>query len=246
MTSALRLLRTFETALEIRVGAAAAELGVSRSTVHRLLATLAAEGFVEHDPVARCYRPGPRLGAIGVSLTQNLDGSVPAATLRALARATGETVHLAVLRGDHVLYLSSVESEQSVRTRSRVGWTLPTHATAAGKALLSALDDQEVMRIYPDEVIPEGTRSKHVRRADLLAELELVRAGGYATNRGESEPDVSAVAAVLRDQEGRAASALVVTAPRSRGGEAWMRRTGEIVTGLARSHEAHGAAEARG
>ena len=232
--NALELLRAFEHDSEIRVNQASRDLGLSRSTVHRLLTTLVFHGFVEQDMTTRSYRPGPALTGLGLAVVEKSDlRTVARSAMEKLARATQETVHLTVLQGEHVLCLDSIESTRSVRTGSRVGWSLPTHATAAGKALLAALSDSEVAAIFPSDLIESSGAIATVRRIDLMAELEFIRARGYSTNLGQSEPDVSAIGVALRDRQGRARAALSVTAPRTRGDETWMREAGPRAAAIA-------------
>ena len=234
VANALELLQLFAEAPTIHVGAASKRLGLSRSTVHRLLNTLTAYRYVVHDPAARGYRPGPVLASIGLVAVKSSDlRAVGQSALAKLAEQTSETAHLSVLRGNQILCIDSIESAQTVRTGSRTGWALPAHATAAGRALLAELPDSEVVALFPAEVIPQSGQAAPVRRIDLLAELELVRARRYATNSGESEPDVSAVGVVLRDRQDNARAALSVTAPRTRGDENWMRRAGDIAITIA-------------
>ncbi|WP_372983735.1 IclR family transcriptional regulator [Microbacterium sp.] len=234
VANALELLQLFSEAATIHVGTASKRLELSRSTVHRLLNTLGAYGYVVHDPAARAYRPGPVLAAIGLQAAKSGDlRTVGQAALEKLADLTSETAHLSVLRGDQIFCIDSIESSQTVRTGSRMGWSLPAHATAGGRALLAELSDAEVASVFPTEMIPRAGQAEALRRIDLLAELELVRARRYATNFGESEPEVSAVAVVLRDRHGRARAALSVTAPRTRGDESWMRLAGGIALAVA-------------
>lgn len=231
---ALELLRLFSASREIQVNQASRELGVSRSTVHRLLSTLLAYDFVRQDPVSRAYLPGPALMSIGAASLQNSDiRTVARDAMLRLAAATGETAHVMILRGDQVLCIDSIESTQTVRTGSRVGWTLPARSAASGKALLAELSDAELAAIFDSEVTAGPVSAKNVQRVDLLAELELVRARGYATNFGETEPDVSAVGVALRGRDGRVRAALSVTAPRTRGDEAWMREAGRQAVEIA-------------
>lgn len=234
VANALELLQLFSEAPMIHVGAASKRLELSRSTVHRLLNTLGAYGYVVHDPAARAYRPGPVLAAIGQQAAKSGDlRTVGQAALAKLADLTSETAHLSVLRRDQIFCIDSIESTQTVRTGSRMGWSLPAHATAGGRALLAELPDAEIESVFPAEIIPRAGQAEALRRIDLLAELELVRARRYATNFGESEPEVSAVAVVLRDRHGRARAALSVTAPRTRGDESWMRLAGGIALAVA-------------
>lgn len=234
VANALVLLQMFTDGPTISVGTASKRLALSRSTVHRLLNTLSTFGYVVHDPAVRVYRPGPVLADIGMVAVRSSDlRTVGQAAVSRMATRTGETAHLSMLRGDEIVCIDSIESTRSVRTGSRMGWTLPAHATAAGRALLAELSDGEVVAVFPSETIARTGQTPEMRRIDLLAELELVRARRYATNFGESEPDVSAVAVVLRDRQDRARAALSVTAPRTRGDEKWMRLAGEIAVAVA-------------
>jgi IclR family transcriptional regulator, acetate operon repressor len=221
----LRLLRLFQDHEMIRVNQVARDMGLSRSTVHRMLATLSHHQFVEQDERSRAYRAGPALVDIGLSVVSKLDlFQVSHAALTELRNRTAETAHLGILRDDvNVLYLDSVESEQVVRASSRVGQFLPAHATATGKALLADRADAEIGALYPDG-LPAGPTPRAVTSVDeLLEQLAEVRRLGYAVNYGESESDVAAVAVPVRDKRGHLRCALVVTAPLSRVDEAWVK-----------------------
>src|SRR3984957_4572769 len=147
----LRLLRLFEDHEMIRVNQVARDMGLSRSTVHRMLATLSHHQFVEQDEYSRAYRPGPALVDIGLALVSKIDIRVIShSALVDLRDLTGETAHLGIMRGAvNVVYLDSVESDQVVRTGSRIGWVLPAHATAGGKALLAERTGEEIAALYP-------------------------------------------------------------------------------------------------
>lgn len=224
----LRLLRMFEDSEMLRVNQVARDMGLSRSTVHRMLATLGHHGFVEQDALSRAYRAGPALIDIGLSVVQNIDiRTLAHGTLVRLRDEIGETVHLAHLRGTEVVFLDSVESTQTLRTSSRIGWTLPAHATAAGKVLLADLPADTVAALYPSDPLSTPTPNTLDSLDRLRAQLHEVRERGYATNDGESEDDVRAVAVVVRDKRGRSRAAISVTAPSSRAGREWMADTAE-------------------
>src|ERR1700727_3993300 len=113
----LRLLRLFEDHEMIRVNQVARDMGLSRSTVHRMLATLSHHEFVEQDEYSRAYRPGPALVDIGLAVVSKIDIiSLARTALVDLRDLTGETAHVGIMRGaTEVLYLDSVESGQIVR-----------------------------------------------------------------------------------------------------------------------------------
>ena len=232
----LRLLRLFQDHEMIRVNQVARDMGLSRSTVHRMLATLSHHQFVEQDEHSRAYRPGPALVDIGLSVVSSIDVRVIShSALIDLRDLTGETAHVGIMRGaTSVLYLDSVESDRVVRTGARIGRILPAHSTASGKALLAQRPDGEIAALYPAGV-PEGPTPRALTTLEeLLEQLAEVRRLGYAVNHGESEDDVAAVAAAVRDKRGRIRCALVVTAPLSRADDAWVKTAAAATMRVAR------------
>jgi DNA-binding IclR family transcriptional regulator len=231
----LHLLRMFEEHKTIRVSQVAQQMGLSRSTVHRMLATLSHHQFVEQDEGSRAYRPGPALIDIGLSVVVTID--LQAITRDALVRLrneTGETAHAACLRGPDVVYLDAVESTRAVRASSRVGWSVSAHATAIGKAMLADLSDTELAALHPTGELPTLTARTISTLDDLLPELTAVRERGYAINDGESELEVRSVAAAVRDGHGRTCVAIAVTAPSSRARAGWTESVAPTVTRIAK------------
>jgi IclR family acetate operon transcriptional repressor len=226
----LRLLAIFETQKVIRVNEVSRDMGLSRSTVHRMLSTLHYHRFVEQDDLSRAYRPGPALVDIGLAVVRNMDIRATAhGVLVELAEETGETVHLGVLRGTEMVYLDSVESTQVVRTGSRVGWSLPAHATSSGKTILASLSETELKSLYPNEKLTVPTSAAPQTRTALIEQLSGIRSRGYAVNIAESEVDVSAVGAAVYDRDGRVRGALAITAPRSRVDSSWVTKCSAAV-----------------
>jgi DNA-binding IclR family transcriptional regulator len=232
----LRLLRLFEDHEMIRVNQVARDMGLSRSTVHRMLATLSHHQFVEQDEYSRAYKPGPALVDIGLSVVSKIDiRAVSHAALVRLRDLTGETAHVGIMRGaTEVLYLDSVESDQIVRTGSRIGLILPANATAGGKALLAERTDAEVAALYASRALPAPTPRALTTVDELLDQLAEVRRVGYAVNYGESEADVAAVAVAVRDQRGHVRCVLVATAPLARADAAWTKTTSAAALRVAR------------
>jgi len=232
----LRLLRLFEDHEMIRVNQVARDMGLSRSTVHRMLATLSHHQFVEQDEHSRAYRPGPALVDIGLAVVSKIDiRAISHTALMELRDLTGETAHLGIMRGDtSVLFLDSVESDRMVRTGSRTGRILPAHATATGKVLLAERTDEQIAALYPSGLPEAPTPRALTALEELLEQIAEVRRLGYAVNHGESEDDVAAVAAAVRDQRGRVRCALVTTAPLSRADDAWVKTAATATMRVAR------------
>jgi DNA-binding IclR family transcriptional regulator len=225
--NALRLLVILRDREEIRVSEASAELGVARSTAHRLLAMLHSYGLVEQGR-NRAYRVGPVLAEIGLAALRQIDVRAHIRPfLEQLVAELDETAHLIVREGINCRFADSVEGAQALRTTARVGIAYPAHATSGGKALLAELDERQLLELYPSEALDGhfGTR------AALFAELDEVRRLGYARNRGESEAGVAAVGLVQRTSGGRVVGALAVSAPQTRMSE---ERVQEILVVLRR------------
>ncbi len=209
----------------LRVSDAAEELGVARSTAHRLLAMLQFHDFVSQDPTTRLYVAGPSLTDIGLAIVRDMDiRTVARPTMEQLSREVGETVHLLILRGSDVLFIDSVESTNVLRVGSRIGMVLPAHATAGGKALLAFVPREELRSLYPHARLERVTKRTLAARADLLRELDRTKRRGYALNTGESEADIAAVAAPIIDRQGHLRASLAIAAPLARVTDLRLRR----------------------
>lgn len=209
----MRLLLLLRDRGEVRVTDVSVELGVARSTAHRLLMTLAHHGFVAQDRVSRVYRVGRTLYEIGLTAAGELDIRRKARQhMERLSAQLRETVNLLVLEGGGCRIIDGVEGDRPIRVASRTGTLLPAHATSGGKLLLAELPADQVDARFPDGLASVTDRTI-TSLTDLHAELAVIRTQGYAVNRGESEPDLYAVAVAVRDHSQRAVAALAVSVP---------------------------------
>jgi IclR family acetate operon transcriptional repressor len=214
--NALTLLSLFRERGQIRVSEAAEALGAARSTAHRLLAMLEYHRFARQDPVTKAYLPGPALIEVGLAALGSLDiRAVARPVLERLSAEVQETVHLVALHDGSALFLDSVETSRALRIGSRVGRVMPAHCTAGGKALLAQLPAGDVRRLYDDGALEQLTSRSLASVADLEADLAAIRERGFATNFGQSEPDVAAVAVAVPGRPDRGA-AITVSAPITR------------------------------
>ena len=198
--NALQLLQLVGERHALRVAEAADLLGVARSTAHRLLTALRRRGFVAQDRPNGAYRPGPALYEIGLAAVSRIDiRRVARPVLDRLRETTQETVSLAVLEGTSVRFVDCAESLRSVRVGNRTGIVRPAHASAVGKAVLAGLSDAELDRRYPGPTLPPATTAAALTEtAALRAELEVIRAQGYALNWEESTDGVCGVGGAAR------------------------------------------------
>ncbi|MEU2348747.1 IclR family transcriptional regulator [Modestobacter sp. NPDC049651] len=212
--NALLLLLQLRERPVLRVSECAAELGVARSTAHRLLAMLEHHGFLRRDPASRSYRAGDALLSIGLAAISTLDIRDRARPfLHALRDQLGETVSLVLLEGRDVRFVDAAEATRALRVGGQVGLRLPAHATSAGKAVLAGLPPEQLAQLYPDDVLP-GTPP--TTRADLETALAEVRRSGYAVAYNESDVEIGAVGVRIPEGPDHVRAALAVAAPASR------------------------------
>lgn len=201
----------------LRVAEVAVDLGIARSSAHRMLTTLQSQGLLRQDPATRGYAAGPQLVQIGVAVIGATDLRVEARpTLERLSHDIGETVHLVVLDGTSIVFLDGVEGPHAIRAAARTGDRAPAHPSAAGKVLLAGLGLEELRERYPSGRLVGGTSEAVGTRKALEEVLDAVRTRGYATNIGESEVGLHAIAAPVRSSAGTVRAAVSVSGPSAR------------------------------
>lgn len=208
---ALDVLEALGGGVELGTNELARRTGVSASTASRVLATLAARGFVEHVPASGRYRLGLRLLELGDARLDLREAARP--HLRALVERTGETATLSVPGEGQAITVDFVLGPASVQSVARVGRPSVPHATAAGKVMLAfggAKLPRGRLRAYTSRTI--------VDRAALEGEIERVRARGWAEAVREREEDLSALAAPVFGRGGELAAILGLQGPAARFG----------------------------
>lgn len=194
----------------------AGDLGMSKSTLLRLLAPLCDTRLVEQDPDTGRYRLGWRTAALGETYLERLDlREVAHPTLRDVSGRSGETSHLVIPDFPEVVYVDKVDSSQPVRMYSRIGSRQPAYCTGVGKALL-AHAGQEAFRAVVAAGMAPRTQNTRTTEEALAADLAVVRERGYAVDEVENEQDIRCVAAPVFDRTGAAVCALSVSGPSTR------------------------------
>jgi len=190
--SAIDLLRTRES---LGVAELADELGIARSSAHRLLSTLLRRGFAEQEPSSTRYRLGPSL-RVNAMIAQRARTPVIERALTRIAGRLNETVHLALLRGEAVEYVAGAVPGTSAMP-SLVGRPLPAHVTSTGKVLLAWYGNAGLSRLLPSERLQVFTPFSVRTRTALRIEIAKTRERGYARDVGEWNTDVTAIAVPL-------------------------------------------------
>ncbi|CAB3394400.1 IclR family transcriptional regulator [Kyrpidia spormannii] len=195
----------------------AAEVSMYKSTVHRLLTTLARRGYVEQDPETGRYKLGYAILDMASRLLGSLDLRREARPyLEELADYSHEVVHLVVLDHGEVVYIEKVEGDETIRMHSRVGARAPVHCTGVGKAILAYLPEEDVKSIVERHGLPAHTPYTITRWLDLRDELQRVKERGVAMDLEENELGIICVAAPIWDHTGRVCASLSISAPKMR------------------------------
>ncbi len=198
---------------ELNMTQIAERIGVHKSTVHRLLATLEKNRFVERDPVTSLYRPGISLLQMSyLALEQNDLRQLAAPAMRQLNETYQENIHLAVLDECDVVFVHILESPQRIKLAAAIGQRLPAFATASGKAVLAFLPEDKVRSIL-NGGMPCFTPNTPASPEALLANLERTRAAGFAVSEREYEDEINAVAAPIFDLGRLPVGSLAVVGP---------------------------------
>lgn len=193
------------------LGEIAERLGFPKSTTHNLLTTLVSRGYIE-----RTEEGLYALGTAIMPLTQGVRVNVElrdraAPLLRELANLCRESVYLATLDGDLVLYLYAVESPQRLLARTAVGDRVPPHCTAVGKAILSLLPEEKVLDLVNRVGLPKYTARTITDLGELLHELRTTRVRGYATDEEEHELGTHCIGVPIRGATGEVEGACSIS-----------------------------------
>jgi IclR family KDG regulon transcriptional repressor len=231
--SALRVLLVIELLTEEPEGLTFAQitdrLSLPKSSMHALLRTMRERGHLALDEESR-YRIGLRIWQAGQTYEQAFDLALASRPyLRAVRDELQETVQLAVLDGIENVYLAKEEADQRLVLQSHVGARLPAYATGLGKALLSGLPDEEVLRRLASGGLRRFTANTITRADDLLAELAEVRRRGYSTDHGEYTDGVTCVAVPVRNHNGEVVAAVSVSVPVTRADDGFEERAAKVL-----------------
>ena len=193
-------------------------VGLSRSTTHRYVATLAALGYLQQDVDTRKYRLGPRVLDLGFSAINSMElRHVAAPHLKALSEKTGHTVNMAVLDDTEIVYIERCRAPEAreIDLNLHVGSRLPAYCTSMGKVLLAFLPSSELSALLDSVKLARRGPNTITSKRALLKELEQVCARGLAMNNEELAYGLRSIAAPVRSQTGEVVAAINLAVHRS-------------------------------
>ncbi len=242
LTKVVRVLDVFSTVdRALSLAQICQRTGFPKSTTHRLLASMRDAGLLDQDRERDRYRLGMKLFELGNIVLANMELHREARPfLDALARQSGQAVHLAVFDGRRAIVIHRADASFEKTHAAPLIEQAPVTCTSVGKAIL-AFQPQTVIERVIAAGLPRFTETTIVDPATLRTHLADIAARGYAVDEGEHQPGLRCVGAPIRDTTGRVVAAISVTGP------AWRLPQTEIEN-LARLaiHHANGIALALG
>jgi len=205
---------------------------IHRSTSYRLLGTLVQLGYIRKDADSGLYSLSPKILTLASSVKETRDiKEIAKPFIDELHRKTQETLHLAVLDKDELVYLDKRESSRNLRVvmSSKTGSHAPLYCTGIGKVLLSGMSEGEFREYIKTVKFFKYTESTISGIQELLTEIDMIRERGYAEDREEHEDGVFCVAAPVHGPDGNIIAAFSVSLPTVRNSDKFRQEITEAV-----------------
>jgi DNA-binding IclR family transcriptional regulator len=185
-----------------------------KPTIHRLFATLEAEGFIQREIDGRGYSPGLRLRRMSAGILSSLRiRTARVAILTHLAEQIGETCNIALPDRDEMTYIDRVETKWPLRIQLPIGTRVPFYCTASGKLYLSSLNEQHLARYARTAKFKAFTARTIISSDQLIEEIQTIRSNGFARDNEEFMDGMIALGVPILDPNGRLVSTLTFHAP---------------------------------
>lgn len=226
VTNALNLLEEFKADRdELGVTELSNRLKLHKNNIFRLLATLESKGYIEQNKATENYRLGVKSLELGQTYIKQL-GLVRQAKsfLKEIAEECNEMAYIGMIRQNSVVYLDAEEANQMVKVANRVGWRLPIHCTAIGKAQIGNSSEEELEKLGIFSNMQKFTSNTIVDRGAFIKHLKEIAKQGYAVDNEEYNLGVKCVGAPVRDYTGRIVGGISVSGPS-------FRMTDEVIKG---------------
>lgn len=235
LEKALRLLECFTPAEpELGVTELSRILDMHKSTVFNIIDTLEYMGYLEKNKKTGKYRLGLKILQLSHNLYSNYDlRNILNPLLQELAQKTEETIYLGVLCDNEVIYLDSVVTASSISLRNVVGVKAPLYCTGIGKALLSALPEDEIRKRISSPMV--SFTDKTIVDIDMLIkDLAVSKERGYAIDNMEHEFGVKCVSAPMFAINGQVSCAVSISGPSLRFNDETIENYGNILKEMQR------------
>ena len=189
-------------------------VNLNKSTTYRIVQALRARNYINQDQQTNKYCLGHRILRLASSfLNQNKLRELARTHLEELSKKTSQTIQLAILERDKVVYIDQVEGTDIFQVRLRIGDRGPLHCTAAGKSILAFLPEREVERIFERSKFVPFTDKTITSISQLRDDLRKIRRVGFSFSDQEYDKNLSAIGAPIIGMGSKVIGALALVAP---------------------------------
>jgi IclR family acetate operon transcriptional repressor len=198
---------------ELTMTQIAEQVGIHKSTAHRLLATLENKRFIQRDQNTGIYRLGIRLLQMAyLTQEQNDLRRLAVPFMHRLCDKYEENIDLTVLDDTDVIFVNILEGPQRVKLAAAIGQRLPAFATASGKAILAFLPEKMLQHVL-DQGMPQLTPYTIHTKEEFIDQIDTIRKHGFAISEQELEEQINAVAAPIFSQGSFPVASIAVAGP---------------------------------
>jgi DNA-binding IclR family transcriptional regulator len=217
VSNALTILEVLGQHQEIGIADLSRQLGLAKSTVHRLITTLEAHDFAAQNPETGKYHLGLKTVVVAGQALDLMDiRPLIRPILVKLRDKTNETAHLVVRHGNKALFIDKASSSNSIRMDSHVGWQAPLHCTATGKVILAYMPKPEQTQLLQQLELKAYTSNTYTDPSKLAAELEAIKKQGWSCDNEEIELGLYCLAAPIFDRNNELEAAISISGPVTR------------------------------
>jgi DNA-binding IclR family transcriptional regulator len=215
---------------ELSISELAERVRLARTTVHRIVMSLAHIGYLRCNPVSGKYKLGYGLLNLGARVLQQETVRQDARPfLLSLFESVHETIFLAVRDGQSVVYIDRLQPEQMLQIGAALGGRSPLHCSATGKAILMATDPQERLSLLRNYEFSRLTPNTAVSVERLVSDLEQGQQSGFSLDLEESGVGICGVGAPIFGADHRVLAAFSVAAPTVRVSKSRLLEIGKLV-----------------
>ena len=202
-----------ENGLELGIAELCKKISLPKGTVHRLLGTLKNLGYIEQNPQNRKYYLTVKIFKLGTVITDRIGLVQIIPYMKKLSQQFNETINLAIMDRDEIIYLYSVGSDNTLKLDLRIGSNQPAYCAAVGKVLLAYLSEQDLANYLKRVKLKSYTPYTITDKEYLRKELKLIREKEYSFVNEEYIAGVSCVAVPIKDQQGKVCAGLSFSVP---------------------------------
>lgn len=192
------------------------ELSLPQSSTFELIKTLNESKYLSQD-IQKRYKLGPKLIHLGTSAMESLDiSSEGIEYLTKLMETVAETVFMAVLSDDELIYIAKIDNNRSIRTTAQPGYRKPIYCTGLGKAFLTFMPEDDRERLLNHVELKKITEKTITNREVLKEKLKEFYEQGYSVDDEENEEGLYCLAAPVFGHDGKMQAAVSVAGPKER------------------------------